>query len=244
MEFRQGVPEQVDLTPWGTAREFTSGDSFIVAPGMPMDFHVRHPAFSMLSFAPGVFERVARDVFDAERPLVRKGALEPVDEYWRTYWPEHVRFHRTHVLEQADVYGHDLFREQATRALLVSAVSAFGLLPPPEWMTASRPPAVGRAIAYIDEHLPEPLTTQGIATAARMTTQGLHLAFRRERDQTPMEYVRAGRIAGAHADLVAADPTSTSVGDIAAAWGFTNRGRFARAYMATYGQSPSTTLRQ
>lgn len=84
-----------------------------------------------------------------------------------------------------------------------------------------------------------------MATATEMFIGAdLHLAFRRERDQTPMEYVRAGRIASAHADVVAADPTSTSVGEIAAAWGFTNRGRFARAYMATYGQSPSTTLRQ
>ncbi|MEX5302817.1 helix-turn-helix domain-containing protein [Kocuria sabuli] len=54
---------------------------------------------------------------------------------------------------------------------------------------------------------------------------------------------RAGRLEAAHADLLAADPTTGStVAEVAARWGFAHQGRFAAAYRPRYGQAPSTTL--
>jgi transcriptional regulator GlxA family with amidase domain len=56
-------------------------------------------------------------------------------------------------------------------------------------------------------------------------------------------YLRRARLAGAHADLLAADPTTgDTVAAIAARWGFAQPGRFARHYRSVYGVLPSTTL--
>jgi AraC-like DNA-binding protein len=60
---------------------------------------------------------------------------------------------------------------------------------------------------------------------------------------TPGQYLRRVRLAGAHADLAAGDPTAgDTVAAIAARWGFTHPGRFAAAYRTAYGISPRRTL--
>jgi transcriptional regulator GlxA family with amidase domain len=77
-----------------------------------------------------------------------------------------------------------------------------------------------------------------------MSPRGLQAAFRREKDTTPTAYLREARLEAAHRELLAADPTTgATVEAIAAAWGFTHRGRFAAAYRTRYGQTPATTLR-
>jgi transcriptional regulator GlxA family with amidase domain len=49
----------------------------------------------------------------------------------------------------------------------------------------------------------------------------------------------------AHQDLMAGDPSrGDTVAGIAARWGFLHAGRFSIGYRATYGRSPSRTLRQ
>lgn len=110
------------------------------------------------------------------------------------------------MLETPDVYGNELLRAEASRFVVVSAISAFGLVTEPR-REASVSAAVRRATAWVDEHRREPITVQDIAAAARLSPRGLSLAFRRERGQTPMEYVRLARVDGARADLVAGDPT-------------------------------------
>ncbi|MFC8045523.1 helix-turn-helix transcriptional regulator [Nocardia sp. NPDC057353] len=115
---------------------------------------------------------------------------------------------------------------------------------------AARPPAadahpetVRRAIAYMDRHAREDISLADIAAAAYVSIRGVQLAFRRHLNTTPVHHLRRIRLAGAHGDLVAADPDSgRTVGAIAAAWGFSNPGRFAIAYRHLYGCSPSTTL--
>ena len=78
-----------------------------------------------------------------------------------------------------------------------------------------------------------------IAHAARISPRGLHIAFRRKRDQSPMRYLRDGRLAGARQDLLDAEPNDgVTVGRIAAAWGFTNQDRFAASTSAGTGNRP------
>ncbi|MBV9195797.1 MAG: AraC family transcriptional regulator [Solirubrobacterales bacterium] len=50
--------------------------------------------------------------------------------------------------------------------------------------------------------------------------------------------------AAAHRELLASDAAQCTVGELAARWGFLNPGRFAAAYRARYGVSPSVTLRR
>ncbi|MEX5257971.1 helix-turn-helix domain-containing protein [Kocuria arenosa] len=111
-------------------------------------------------------------------------------------------------------------------------------------MPLPRSGRVRRAVAFIEAHLAEDIGLVEIAQAARMSPLGLQAAFRRERDTTPLGYLRAARLAAAHRDLVAADPTTRATAEaLAAAWGFTHRGRFVAVYRGRYGQSPGTTLR-
>lgn len=100
-----------------------------------------------------------------------------------------------------------------------------------------------RAAAFIDENAHTDISLGDIATATYVTPRTLQNMFRRHRDCTPMEYVRRVRLGYAHLDLLAGDPTTVTVGDIARRWGFGHVGRFSGYYRQTYSQSPHVTLR-
>ncbi|WP_230763669.1 helix-turn-helix transcriptional regulator [Agromyces mediolanus] len=101
-----------------------------------------------------------------------------------------------------------------------------------------------RAVDYAESHAAEPVTVDDLAAAARLTSRGLQAAFRRHLDTTPSEYLRRVRLARAHEELRAADPTAgDTVRGIARRWGFGNDARFARAYREAYGVTPVATLR-
>lgn len=228
--------------PWGREQVIGSGGSFLMPPGQSMRFEIDHADVSTVSFSVRTLLETARAVYDVDETELTEGAVSPQDPAKAWLWHQTVKGYRRDVLEAADVYGHDLVRAEATRYLVVSAISAFGLVVEPE-RHASGSAAIKRATVYIDEHLQSPLTVQDIASAARLSQRGLLLAFRRERGQTPMQYVRAARLAGARSDLLAADPTQGGgVADIAAAWGFTNAGRFTTYYRDSFGESPRSTL--
>ena len=105
------------------------------------------------------------------------------------------------------------------------------------------PAALRRAIAYVDEHAAEPVTTSDIAAAARVTPRALQAGFRRHFGDTPTGYLRRVRLERAHWDLQAADPgAGDTVTAIAARWGFSHAARFADLYREQYGVAPSRTL--
>jgi AraC-like DNA-binding protein len=54
-------------------------------------------------------------------------------------------------------------------------------------------------------------------------------------------HLRQLRLAGAHADLIAANPGDTTATAIAR-WGFTHYGRFAATYRDRYGVAPTYHL--
>lgn len=60
---------------------------------------------------------------------------------------------------------------------------------------------------------------------------------------TPTALLRDVRMTRAYEALTAADPTSTTVTQIAAQYGFAHLGRFATDYRQNFGVSPSATLR-
>ncbi|MGX5772121.1 MULTISPECIES: helix-turn-helix transcriptional regulator [Microbacterium] len=103
------------------------------------------------------------------------------------------------------------------------------------------PRTVRRAMAYMEQHAQEAITIDDVALAADISPRGLQYAFRRALDQTPMEYLRRRRLAGAHAELQGA--TGVSVAEIGQRWGFASASRFARHYREAYGRSPRQTMR-
>jgi len=99
---------------------------------------------------------------------------------------------------------------------------------------------VRRAEELFRRKAKEPLTLAEAAACAGCSVRALQLAFRRCRGMTPMAALRQIRLEGARMALA---DGPTSVRAVAAAYRFTNPGRFARLFKQAFGQSPSE-LRQ
>jgi AraC-like DNA-binding protein len=110
--------------------------------------------------------------------------------------------------------------------------------------TLPAPRVVRRVVELVDAAPEKPWTVADLALFAGVSARSLHAAFRRQLGTSPMSYVRRRRLEHAHDELLDLDPSSgTRVIDVALRHGFTHTGRFAAAYRARFGESPSTTLR-
>jgi transcriptional regulator GlxA family with amidase domain len=97
----------------------------------------------------------------------------------------------------------------------------------------------------------KPWTVVDLARRVGLSTRALQYGFAAQVGQSPMTYLRQVRLQRADADLRSAADTGVGaaagagrgVAAIASRWGFTNFGRFAAAYRARYGRTPSETLR-
>jgi len=141
-----------------------------------------------------------------------------------------------------------LLRGQLIRMVAASIIEAYGPAVPRTADACSsgdvRPPAVRRAIAYLEDAAAEDVRISDVAAAARLSTRALQDAFRRYLDTTPMSYLKSIRLARAHADLRRASVEGgTTVAEVAYRWGFGNLGRFAADYRREFGRSPSEVLR-
>jgi AraC-like DNA-binding protein len=104
------------------------------------------------------------------------------------------------------------------------------------------PALLRRAIAFIDDNAQRDVSLRDIADAVHLSPRAVQYMFRRHRGCTPMQYLRQMRLHHAHLDLVAADPSVSTVRTIALRWGFAHMGRFAASYRSVYGRSPHATL--
>jgi AraC-like DNA-binding protein len=111
-------------------------------------------------------------------------------------------------------------------------------------VAAVAPPTVRAARAYMEANAGESVTVADIARAAGVGVRGLQQGFQRSLGMTPMRYLRQVRLREAHRELRGAEAGSTTVGDVAARWGFGHQGRFTAEYRRCYGCSPSETLRR
>ncbi|GEL20861.1 AraC family transcriptional regulator [Pseudonocardia asaccharolytica] len=108
---------------------------------------------------------------------------------------------------------------------------------------APAPRTIRRAEQLIVDHAHEALTVEDIAEAVGISVRALQEGFRRHLDTTPTARLREARLVGVRAELATADPTRTTVSQVAADWGFWHLGRFSGVYRARWGESPSDTLR-
>jgi len=102
---------------------------------------------------------------------------------------------------------------------------------------------VRRAQAYLDAQLGQGLipTVVEMYTAAGVSERTLQCAFRDQLGLSPSAYLRLRRLNGVRAELLTPTP-DTTVTSVATHWGFLHLGRFARAYRALFGETPSETL--
>jgi AraC-like DNA-binding protein len=99
------------------------------------------------------------------------------------------------------------------------------------------------AVEFLHEHAGEPLSVSDIARAADLSVRALQESFQRTLDRTPMNYLREVRLRHVRADLLAAEPGTASVAEIASRWGFSHMGRFSGEYLNRFGEYPRQTLR-
>jgi len=102
---------------------------------------------------------------------------------------------------------------------------------------------VRQAEALMWARCDEPLTVNDVARAVGVGMRALQLAFRAHRGALPRVVLNRFRLERARARLLTPDPMTT-VASVATISGFGHLGRFAAAYYARFGETPSHTLRR
>ncbi|MEV5719076.1 AraC family transcriptional regulator [Amycolatopsis mediterranei] len=103
------------------------------------------------------------------------------------------------------------------------------------------PRPLRRAVELIEDEPGRPWTSSTLAREVSLSVRALQEGFQRWFGVPPMTYLREVRLTRVHDELVAADPTVTTIGAIAARWGFLHAGRFSTAYRRKFGRLPSET---
>ncbi|NIJ04504.1 AraC family transcriptional regulator [Frigoribacterium faeni] len=112
---------------------------------------------------------------------------------------------------------------------------------PPELRT-ERTRRLRLAAEYVHAYVDQAITSRDIAAAADMHPRTLQLQMSEHLGSSPTNYVRTVRLDRARLDLLAGEPGTTLVSEVARRWGFGNLGRFSAAYAARFGEYPRDTL--
>lgn len=94
---------------------------------------------------------------------------------------------------------------------------------------------VARAVAFIENHLTEPLDVERISRKAGLSPSRLHARFRKITSRSPMQYVKYLRLHRAHALLLSGAPVT----DAAYAVGYMSPSQFSREFRRQFGHPPS-----
>lgn len=99
-------------------------------------------------------------------------------------------------------------------------------------------------VQYIEAHADTELSPELLARVGCVSVRTLHAAFQERLGESPMAYVRRVRLGKVRAELLAGDPGTARVTDIATKWGFFHQSRFAQHYRAQFHELPSVTLQR
>ncbi|WP_045538388.1 AraC family transcriptional regulator [Gordonia sihwensis] len=100
---------------------------------------------------------------------------------------------------------------------------------------------LSRVLDFCEERVADPIGVVDMAEVAGISTRALQRMFREELGSTPTAHLQGLRLSRVRSDLL--EGASETVTDVALRWGFTHLSRFAAAYRARYGESPSQTRR-
>lgn len=245
-------PENEYVVSWilgGSGVMDLRGDETALALGRPAMFPTGRPfAFefqdyrqSLIHFNAGFLERVAAEHEDAlHAPIHFDHAALPAPEAlvrWKSVVDESALLILTGA--PTPLQMSELSRRTAT-ALLDTFPHKTTPLPP--ILLRPRNVRLRRAVDHLHAHAHEPLTTSDVAEVVGLSPRSLQQAFQRQLGVSPTEYLRGIRLDRVHAELVNLAPEHSTVGEVAARWGFTNPGRFAGSYLARFGEYPRDTL--
>lgn len=147
-----------------------------------------------------------------------------------------------HTVDAPESEGHlrhlELLERSLISALLLSQQHSYSDQLVAEPRSAAPRHAVDRVVEEIEREPDRGYSLTDLARSAGMSARALQYAFQERFEISPMQFLRQVRLDRAHVDLVQGTGT---VAEVAAYWGFTNPGRFARAYRDRFGESPVDT---
>jgi AraC-like DNA-binding protein len=224
-----------------------AGDVFVLAPPeLPYAGRLRNAVYTAVSMDVTNLDRVAVPADGSESDSVRLTAYEPASSH-RSQLSSFLD-HLAEVAAVVDRAPTDLVAAGAQDYLSRLILSAFPSNAATGATARDRRDVhsvhLRRAIRVIEDHAHTDLSIADIGRHINVSPRTVQLLFRRHLDCTPMQYLRRVRLNHAHHALVAADPATTTVADIAVGWGFAHPGRFATLYRNSYGRSPSETLQR
>ncbi len=230
------------------ARDCRPGDVFVGAyRDRPYTAAVRDARIEVACLPPDLLAQVADSGPLRNAGLPHLTGYEPVSRQAAAAWTSTFAHVRQLAQNPAVAAGKLLVMAGAARLLAAVTLATFPSNAPAGPTAADRrdasPPALSRAVAFIDEHARQDITIADIAAAAFVTIRAVQLAFRRHLNTTPTAYLRQVRLGHAHDELAAADPDRETVTAVAYRWGFPSPSRFTAAYHRRYGITPSLTLR-
>jgi|SRR6516225_6129959 len=94
------------------------------------------------------------------------------------------------------------------------------------------------------EHLGRPLEMPEFCALVAVSDRTLRSCCAEFLGMSPIQYVLLRRLEAVRRTLRDADPDLVKVAEVAHRFGFTELGRFAGTYRATFGEAPSTTLQR
>lgn len=222
----------------------------IVPPGIPYTLYLPRGGYRtlMLELDPGFLQAVVAEEIRGDVTVpVRFGDRSDIDAPAEIHFLEllgHMRNQFAHGAPQCGSRAYLARVEQLLASALVHARAHNYSARFEAADAAVEPRFVRRAVDFIHAHAGEPLTLQAIADVAAVSPRTLVRGFHKYKDCAPARYLRTVRLERSRQDLVSAMPEDTSVTAVAARWGFSNTGRFARCYQERFGENPTDTLRR
>ncbi|MGH1550737.1 helix-turn-helix domain-containing protein [Leifsonia poae] len=232
----------------GGRRLDVSGLVLLPLGGLEASWDGAHGA-RVVRFARSAIDAYALDVIGPHAAPVSFSEARPVDQRHEQLWRTIERHARTDVAADPKLLHNDLIWDATARHLIAAMLTAF----PNSTLGATGsdrsdralPSTIRRAVAYMEEHLSEPVRIADIAAAARLSPRGLQDAFRRLLGRTPTHHFRLLRLEAARDELLRSDPAEgATVAGIARRWGFEHVPRFAASYREQFGENPRDTLRR
>lgn len=101
------------------------------------------------------------------------------------------------------------------------------------------PWVVRKAEEYMAAHVADPITMSDLVTVCGRSRSALFETFKSNREHTPMQFLAGRRLELARERLMR-EPRATTT-EVALDCGFSNHGRFAKAYRSRFGETPSAT---
>ncbi|WP_030245160.1 helix-turn-helix transcriptional regulator [Streptomyces sp. NRRL S-350] len=233
----------------GEETVFGPGETFLIAPpDAPYRGEVRSARYTIAMFDSSLLDAAgAREVDTRGRAPLRLTGLRTVDEAANRQLGAAVAYVRDHVLDNPAACEHDLLLTTAAQHLAAVTLATLPHTartgPAPADRTDATPVTLRKAIGFIETNAERDISLADIAAAAFVTPRALQYAFRRHLDTTPLAYLRRVRLDAAHRALLAADPSTTTVTEIAMRWGFAHPGHFAGLYRDAYARTPGEALR-